>query len=165
MPFPNLERYLSAQGGLKPVVEKALRIDALARRCAAFLPPELAAQVRVANLRQNQLVLLASSPAAAAKLRLYTQSLAAFLSTPESEGIVVSVRVQPNFSRETHGAPHKKPLLTPLALEELLALYTNLRDSPFRQALGAMLARHGVQPPTPQPAGARTRTTGAPGRR
>lgn len=161
MPLPNLERFLAAQGGLKPVVEKALRIDALAKRCAAFLPPELAAQVRVANLRQNQLVLLASNPAAAAKLRLYAESLAAFLSTPQSDGIVVSVKVQPNLSREKHGAAHKKPALSSAALEELSSLYRRLRDSPVRQALGALLKHHGV-PPTPPPASARTGTAATP---
>jgi len=161
MLLSSLERYLTAQDSTKSVVEKALKIDALARRCATFLPPELATQVTVANFRQNQLVLLASSPAAAAKLRLYTESLAAYLSTTQSEGIVVSVKVQPNFSRRRYGALHNKPGLSPAALEELRSLYTNLRDSPARQALAAFLEHHGVSP-TPRPAGARTGTAAAP---
>jgi hypothetical protein len=103
----------------------------------------------VANLRQGQIVLLAPNSAAAAKLRLHSESLAALVSTHEGKAIVVSVKVQPNFSHEKHGAPHKKPVLSPAALVRLTDLYRRLPDSPVRRALRALLMHHDALPTRP----------------
>ena len=63
-------RFLSTDDDLQPVVAKALEIRALAELCTDFLPPELAADVQAANLKDGKLVLLASHSAAAAKHEL-----------------------------------------------------------------------------------------------
>ncbi len=64
---------------MQPVVEKARLINALSKLCFDFLPPGLARLVRAINLndrlKDRQLVLLAASPAAAAKLKLLSEAL------------------------------------------------------------------------------------------
>jgi len=59
---------LAAEADLQPLVTKAREIRALARLVDGFLPPDLARQVKAANLRDGKLVLLAATSAAAAKL-------------------------------------------------------------------------------------------------
>ena len=56
-------RILSADGELQPLVAKARDIAALAGFVDGFLPPDLASQVRVANIREGELVLLAAARA------------------------------------------------------------------------------------------------------
>jgi len=70
-----LDRILAAEAALQPVLAKAHELRALAGLLDGFLPPELARQARVVNYRDGELVLLAASPAAAAKLRLLAPSL------------------------------------------------------------------------------------------
>jgi len=74
-----IDRYLAADDAIRPIVAKARQIDALAKLCADFLPPALVRQVRAANLRDGELVLLASNPPAAAKLKMIAESLRKFL--------------------------------------------------------------------------------------
>lgn len=159
MPFPKLDRFLTADGDLQPVIVKAREILNLSRLCDEFLPPELARHVRAANLKDGQLVLLAANSAAAAKLKLISETLGNFLSKQGAKVIGVSVRVQPRMSRSADAAPHKRALLTPESLAELDALYRRLPDSPARNALRAMLERHAANATT-HPTRAR-RTTGS----
>ena len=142
MQAPKIDRYLAADGGLRPVIEKARDIAALSKLCERALPPELARLVRAANLKNGTLVLLAPSPAAAAKLKLLSETLRSFLLMQGTEVKSVSVRVQPTMShRASDVAPHKSARLSASALAELRALYDRLGDSPARRALGALLER------------------------
>jgi len=77
--LPNIDRILSADDNLQPVVEKARAIRELSRLCNAFLPPELARQAQAANFKDGKLVILAANSAAAAKLKLLAESLGVFL--------------------------------------------------------------------------------------
>ena len=56
MALPRIETLLSTDSEMQPVVAKAREINALASLCNEFLPPELAAQVRPANLQGDKLV-------------------------------------------------------------------------------------------------------------
>jgi len=58
---------------------KTRDIGALSRLVNGYLPPDLSRQVRVANLREGELVLLAANSATAAKLKLLAPSLSRFL--------------------------------------------------------------------------------------
>ena len=69
MRLPRLDRILSAESQLQPLLAKARDLSALAGLVQGFLSPELACQTRVANFREGELVLLAAHSAAAAKLR------------------------------------------------------------------------------------------------
>jgi len=73
-----LDRILAAEATLQPVLAKAHELRALAGLLDGLLPPDLGRQTRVVNYRDAELVLLAASPAAAAKLRLLAPSLANF---------------------------------------------------------------------------------------
>ncbi|MBM3367017.1 MAG: DUF721 domain-containing protein [Betaproteobacteria bacterium] len=148
-------RLLRSDAELQPLVEKALEINALSRLCGDFLPPELAQRVRAANLKDGQLVVLAATPAAAAKLRLLSDSLCQFLQKEGAKVNSVSVRVQPGAARPTGpGKPVRK--LSPQAASALRKLHQALADSPARSALKNLLD-HQVRPeagaagPAPRP--------------
>jgi hypothetical protein len=161
---PKLDRILAAEASLQPVLAKAHELRALAGLLAGFLPPELARQARIASYRDSELVLLAASPAAAAKLRLLAPSLVKLFSEQRLQVNSVSTKVQPNASRESIVAPHKHADLSTSALDSLSRLYATMRDSPAREALRALLERHGrttsatAEEPRPQRgAGSRSR--------
>jgi hypothetical protein len=125
--------------GLQPVIAKAREINALSKLCFDFLPPGLARLVRAVNLRDRQLILLAASPAAAAKLKLLSESLYKYLREQRAEVNSVSVRVQPGAAM-TGDAPARQPArLSQSAVNDLRALYLRLQDSPARDALKALL--------------------------
>lgn len=165
MRFPRIGRYLSTNDDLQPVVAKALEIHALAALCTEFLPPELAPEVRAANLKDGKLVLFATHSAAAAKLRLLSEGLGKFLLKQGAKVNSVSVKVQPTTSRKKDVATHQKTHISPAALSELGALHARLHDSPARSVLTAILERHGAKPATSSPAAARKGTRAGSGRR
>ena len=132
-----LDRYLATDDAIRPIVAKARQIDALAKLCADFLPPGLVRQVRAANFRDGELVLLASNPPAAAKLKMVAESLRKFLLQQGSKVSLVSVRVQPTSAHSATPPPGKSAVLTAKGIAELSDLYHRLTpDSPVRRALG-----------------------------
>jgi len=132
-------RLLALDAGLQPVITKAREINALSKLCCDFLPPGLARLVRAVNLRDQQLVLLAASPAAAAKLKLLAEPLRQYLLQQRAQVNSVSVRVQPGAAPAA-GAPTRQPVrLSQAALGALQALYGRLPDSPARGALKTLL--------------------------
>ena len=140
-----INRFLSAQGDFQPIVEKAREIEALSKLLKDFLPPELAPLARVANYKDGRLSLLAANGPTAAKLKLLSESLGGYISKQRTQVNSVSVRVQPALGETIDPAP-KQAQLTRAALQELVALYTKLRESPFRKALKSLLDRHGLTP-------------------
>jgi hypothetical protein len=135
-------RLLALDAGLQPVITKAREINALSKLCFDFLPPGLARLIRAVNLRDHQLILLAASPAAAAKLKLLAEPLRTYLLEQRTEVNSVSVRVQPGTG-PAGDAPARQPArLSPGALDALQALYRRLPDSPARGALKTLLDHH-----------------------
>jgi len=135
-------RLLASDAGLQPVIAKAREISALSKLCFDFLPPGLARLVRAVNLRDQQLVLLAASPAAAAKLKLLSEALLKYLLEQRAQVNSVSVRVQPGAG-PVPDAPQRQPVrLSRSALDNLQALYQKLPDSPARIALKTLLDHH-----------------------
>jgi hypothetical protein len=135
-------RLLASDAGLQPVIAKAREISALSKLCFDFLPPGLARLVRAVNLRDQQLVLLAASPAAAAKLKLLSEALLKYLLEQRAQVNSVSVRVQPGAGPPPD-APQRQPVrLSQSALDDLQALYRRLPDSPARAALKTLLDHH-----------------------
>jgi len=86
--------------------------------------------------------MLAAHAAAAAKLKLLSESLSGFLSKQGWEVNSVSVRVQPGRARRRDTAPHKPARLSAAAIDELQALYQKMAESPARRALKALLEHH-----------------------
>lgn len=70
-------RALEATGesGLRRVIERARMLDEIDRRLRLSLPPALAQQCRLANVRDDRLVFLVSSPVWKTKLRLHEDVL------------------------------------------------------------------------------------------
>ena len=145
MPALKINRFFSAGGDFQPVFEKMREIEALSKLLAGFLPPELASLVRVANFKEGKLVILAANGPAAAKIKLLSESLGAYITQQRSQVNSVSVRVQPSPDEVTWTAP-KHAQLTDVALQELEALYAQVPESPFRKALKTLLERHGRAP-------------------
>jgi hypothetical protein len=136
-----IERLLEDDGDLQPVVAKAREIHALAKLCKEFLPPDLAAHLRPANFQGGKLVMLAANSAAAAKLRLLSESLGDFLSKRGAKVNSVSVRVQPGAGESIARKTRTPSRLSPQAFAVLSELYDSLAESPARDALRALLAR------------------------
>jgi hypothetical protein len=138
---PRLDHLLAGDGEMQPVVAKAREIHALAKLCKEFLPPDLAKHLRPANLQGGKLVVLAANSAAAAKLRLLSESLGDFLSKQGAKVNSVSVKVQPEASGKVDFESDLRRPLSPQAFAILSELYESLGDSPARDALRALLAR------------------------
>jgi hypothetical protein len=138
---PRIDRLLEDDGEIQPVVAKAREIHALAKLCKEFLPPELAKQLRPANLQGGKLVVLAANSAAAAKLRLLSESLGDFLSKRGAKVNSVSVKVQPTASETVDLERGPQAALSPNAFAVLSELYDSLAESPAKAALKRMLAR------------------------
>jgi len=141
--LPKIDRILSADGELQPLVAKARELRALAGLVEVFLPPDLARQGRVVNFREAELILIAPNAAAAAKIRLLAPALSRFLSERRWQVNSVSVRVQPNTPQTFGAAVHKNVHLSAIALQSLKSLRNSMKtDSPARQALSELLSRH-----------------------
>ena len=132
-------RVLEADPGMQPVVAKARELAALSRLCLDFLPAELARRIRGINLKDGRLVLLAATPAAAAKLKLLSESLGKYLSEQRAKVNSVSVRVQPENTAVEDVTPRARKQLSRDAEKALRDLYERLPDSPARRALKTLL--------------------------
>jgi hypothetical protein len=136
-----LDRILSVDGELQPLVTKARDLRALRGLIEGFFPADLARQVRVANFRDGELVLHAANAAAAAKLRLLGTPLISYLSERRWQVNSVSLRVQPNASRDAAAATQKSVRLSTHTIDSLRALHEQMRPSPARAALGKLIER------------------------
>jgi len=139
-----IDRILSAQGDLQPLVAKTRELRALAGHVQAFLSADLARQIRVGPIRDGQLTLFAANSAAAAKLKLLGPALSQFLFEQRFQVNSVWVRVQPNAARGAVPLREKTVQLSTHALESLRTLHERLAPSPARDALARMLRRHGA---------------------
>jgi hypothetical protein len=127
---------------MQPVVAKARELAALSRLCMDSMPAELARRIRAVNLKDGRLVLLAATPAAAAKLKLLSESLGKRLSEQGAKVNSVSVRVQPENAPVEEVTSKREMRLSGEAKQALLALYDRLPDSPARRALKTLLDHH-----------------------
>ncbi len=139
-----LDRILSAEGELQPLVAKTRDLRAAAGLVNGFLPAELARETRVANIRDGQLTLIAANSAAAAKLKLLGPALSQLLQKRQFQVNSVWVRVQPNRSSASPRSVQKVVHFSTSALADLRALHERLAPSPARDALANMLRRHGA---------------------
>ena len=141
-----LDRILAAEPTLQPVLTKAHELRDLAGLLDRYLPPDLARQARVVNFRDGEIVLVAASSAAAAKLRLLAPSLTILFAKQRLQVNSVSIRVQPTESPGAAAAPRKTAYLSTLTLDRMRKLYKTMAPSPARDALGALLKRRGIAP-------------------
>ena len=159
MVLPRLDHLLATDGDLQPVLAKAREINALANLCKEFLPPDLASQVRPANFQGGKLVILAANSAAAAKLKLLSESLGDFLAKRGAKVNSVSVKVQPGEGTAAGAIAARPARVSAQTFAVLSELYESLADSPARAALKRLLAGETRTRPgsEPSPAGKRAR--------
>ena len=117
-------------GSFATLAKKADVLEALDRALRQTLPSPLREQVRFANLRNDRLVFLASSPAWATRLRLMqTQILAtAHAIGTSASSLTVKVAPQPPLIIE----PDRSKPLSPAAANHLRATAASLSDPELR---------------------------------
>ena len=135
-----LDRVLSAEGELQPLLSKAHELRVLSGLVHCFLSVDVSAEARVLNFKDSQLLLAAPNSAAAAKLKLLAPALVRFLTERRWQVNSVSVRVQPSTSRAAVPAREGVQFSTS-ALQALRELHAAMRPSPAREALGRLLQR------------------------
>ena len=148
MRLQRLDRILSAEGELQPLLTKARELRTLSGLVQCFLPTDLASAARVVNFKDSQLMLIAANSAVAAKLKLLAPALGRFLTERRWQVNSVSVRVQPNGSRLPAQPRSAVELSTPV-IAQLRKLHASMRPSPAREALGRLLGRRGALKPKP----------------
>ncbi len=134
-----LAAILAADTGLQPVLARTRDMSALARLVVRFLPPALASQVVACHRKGDKVVVFAATPAAAAKVKMTSESLCKFLLQNGLEVNSVSAKVQPGAVHPPAEKPRKRARLSPQSVSSLQDLYRRLPDSPARTALKALL--------------------------
>lgn len=137
---PKLDRILSAEGDLQPLLTKAHELRVLSGLVHSFLSVDVSAEARVVNFKDSQLLLAAPHSAAAAKLKLLAPALARFLTERRWQVNSVSIRVQPSIAR-SRAATRDDVQFSTSALAALRALHASMRPSPAREALARLLRR------------------------
>ncbi|TAM60145.1 MAG: DUF721 domain-containing protein [Rhodanobacter sp.] len=117
-------------GSFATLAKKADVLEALDRALRQTLPSPLREQVKFANLRNDRLVFLASSPAWASRLRLMqTQILAAAHAIGTcASSVTVKVVPQPPAAKE----PVRSKPLSPAAATHLRAAAASFTDPEMR---------------------------------
>ena len=139
-----LDRILSAESELQPLLTKAHELRVLSGLVYRFLSADVAAEARVVNFKDSQLVVAAANSSVAAKLKLLAPALARFLTERRWQVNSVSVRVQPSASRAPAAGRAGVQLSTP-ALQALQDLHSAMRPSPAREALERLLRRRAAR--------------------
>ncbi len=130
---PRLNTFLNADQTLRRLAGQAARLAAMQRHYDAIVPPALRHGSQVTELRQQTVVIAATSGALAAKLRQMTDQLISLFQARGCEVTGIRVRVQVNVSRPP--APSARRHLGAGAREALDRLQGQLPDSPLKAAL------------------------------
>ena len=117
-------------GSFATLARKAGMLEALDRALRQTLPSPLREQVRFANLRNDRLVFLASSPAWASRLRLMQTQILATASAIGTHASSVTVKVAPQPPVATQ--PDRSKPLSPTAAAHLRAAAASLTDPELR---------------------------------
>ncbi|MGB3461164.1 DUF721 domain-containing protein [Rhodanobacter lindaniclasticus] len=126
----NGPKSLADCGSFASLARKADALEALDRALRQTLPSPLREQVRFANLRNNRLVFLASSPAWASRLRLMQAQILASASAVGACASSVTVKVAPQPPAAT--VPDQSKPLSPAAAAHLRAAAASSTDPEWR---------------------------------
>lgn len=117
-------------GAFATLAEKASALEALDRALRQTLPLPLREQVKFADLRNNRLVFLASSPAWASRLRLMQTQILASAAAIGLCASSVTVKVAPQPPAAT--APDRSKPLSAAAANHLKAAAASSTDPEWR---------------------------------
>lgn len=126
----NGPKSLADCGSFASLARKADALEALDRALRQTLPSPLREQVRFANLRNNRLVFLASSPAWASRLRLMQAQILASASAVGACASSVTVKVAPQPPAVT--VPEQSKPLSPAAAAHLRVAAASSTDPEWR---------------------------------
>lgn len=126
----NGPKSLADCGSFASLARKAGALEALDRALRQTLPSPLREQVRFANLRNNRLVFLASSPAWASRLRLMQAQILASASAVGACASSVTVKVAPQPPAAT--VPDQSKPLSPAAAAHLRAAAASSTDPEWK---------------------------------
>ena len=118
-------------GSFASLAEKTDKLEALDRALRQTLPSPLREQVRFANLRNDRLVFLASSPAWASRLRLMHAQILASARAIGASASSVTVKVAPPPPAAT--VPVQSKPLSPAAATYLKAAAASSTDPEWRE--------------------------------
>jgi hypothetical protein len=118
-------------GSFAALAEKAGKLEALDRALRQTLPSPLREQVRFANLRNDRLVFLASSPAWASRLRLMQAQILASARAIGASASAVTVKVASPSPVAT--VPTQSRPLSPAAATHLKAAAASSTDPEWRE--------------------------------
>jgi hypothetical protein len=122
----NGPKALADCGSFATLARKAGALEALDRALRQTLPSPLREQVRFADLRNNRLVFLASSPGWASRLRLMQTQILASARAIGTNASSVTVKVVPHPTLAT--APGQSKPLSPAAAAHLRAAAASFTD-------------------------------------
>ncbi|MDE1893092.1 MAG: DUF721 domain-containing protein [Xanthomonadaceae bacterium] len=129
----NGPRPLADCGSFATLAGKASALEALDRALRQTLPSPLREQVRFANLRNDRLVFLASSPGWASRLRLMQTQILATARAIGTSASSVTVKVSPQPPAAV--APDRSKPLSPAAAAHLRAAAASFTDPEWRAML------------------------------
>jgi len=140
-----ISSYLKTSPELAAIAQHAGRLIELQRLLGEVMPPALARQCRVANLKQGKLVLLAANSLVAVKLRQMAPSLAEAFSSRGWQITAIQVGVQETDAASHHPDDGPAPL-TAAARAQLAALAAGTADPELRDALQRLLSVDAREP-------------------
>lgn len=123
-------------GGLGRLVERARQLEALDQKLRCCLAPPLSQHCRLANIREDRLVFMASSANWASKLRMQTAQLLAAAASLGLDVRSVTVKVATMPSADAVATP--KTPLSPAARDALRAAAESTSDPLLRERLIAL---------------------------
>lgn len=150
-----LQDWLAKSGPVSTLMQTARQLALLEAEVFGLLPPGMRAGIAVAGVKfdnrgpqaEHTLLLLAAHGAAAARVRQVVPTLLSRLQQRGSQVTAIRVRVQPEVGRGDWdtGPVERKPRganLPELGLRSMDALARDLEESPLKDAVQALLARH-----------------------
>lgn len=138
-----LRRFLTSGDALSRLQEHASRLRRLQTALESALPPTLAAQYRVANLKNDELVVFAQSGAAAVRLKQMVPSVLEQLNLAGHAIHAIKVKIlSPDAQYAAAPRPPATRELSASAREHLTDFATSLPvDSELRQAIERLAQR------------------------
>ena len=134
--------YLNTSDRLRSLTHEARRNAELHQVLVNIAPLELTQACRVKQLRDGTLTLLAENAAIAAKLKQLAARLLVAYQKQRCEVTSIRIEVQVREAIAAPAATHELKRLSLETIENLEKLAGGLEDSPLKQALTTMAARH-----------------------
>ncbi len=134
--------FIQAEPALKPLLQQLSELRHMQRLYQESVPATFAALGQVGSFRNGILIVVAKNGAAAAKLKQVVPSLEQKISQLLQQSVEVKVNVLVDDSDErVSPSPKRKRGMSPVALESLQRLATELPPSALKEEVSTLLKR------------------------